>query len=146
MNYDIDSMSIEIAQSMQMSPIEKALPPKLRYQYYKWLKRYKTANPHVEQASIDSAVAKAMKDLPHLALSKHQAGASFFDDGTVRFDFGSQVNDKVKKAALDWARRRGLKTLEESVNKSADSNSYTVFGQKAVSEDSVLVKFIVLNP
>lgn len=147
MNYNIDEMSAELTQEMQMSPLEKALPPKLRYRYYKWMKQLKGRNPTLSQKTIDSAVQKAMDEMKQLKeLKKHQASASFFDDGTVRLDFGPQVSDKVKKAALDWARRRGLKTLEESVNKSKDAFSYSVLGKNSPADDAVLVKFIVLNP
>lgn len=147
MNYDIDEMSAELTKEMQMPSLEKAMPPKLRYRYYKWLNRLKQANPKLSDASVSAAVSKAIKDLETIkSLKKHQAAASFFDDGTVRLDFGSKVNEKVKKAALDWARRRGLKTLEESVNKSDESNSYKVFGKTQVSDEATLLKIIVLNP
>lgn len=147
MNYDIDEMSVELSKEMQMDPLEKTLPPKIRYRYYKWLKRFSGNNPHISQSSIQAAVHKAMQDLESIkSLKKHQAAASFFDDGTVRLDFGAKVDEKVKKAALDWARRRGLKTIEESINKSADANSYKVFAKDSVSEDALLVKVVVLNP
>jgi hypothetical protein len=147
MNYNIDEMSTELTQEMQMSALEKALPPKLRYRYYKWIKSLKNRVPQLSQQQINTVVQKAIEDMKNFKeLKKHQASASFFDDGTVRLDFGPQVAEKVKKAALDWARRRGLKILEESVNKSKDAYSYSVFGKTAVSDDAVLIKFIVLNP
>lgn len=140
-------MSIELAKEFNVDPLEKTLPPKIKYRYYKWLQRFKMQNPQISSAKISQAIHKAIKDIESIkSLKKHQAAASFFDDGTVRLDFGSKVDEKVKKAALDWARRRGLKTIEESINKSADANSYKVFGKKEISEDATLIKFIVLNP
>lgn len=147
MKNDIDEMSTELTKELEMSSLEKALPPKLKYRYYQWLNRLKQQNPNVSQNAIQHAVEKAMKDLEMIkTLKKHQAAASFFDDGTVRLDFGAKVDEKVKKAALDWARRRGLKTLEESVKKSAESSSYRVFGKQNASDEAVLLKIIILNP
>jgi hypothetical protein len=147
MNKDIDSLSADLTQEMQMSSLEKALPPKLRYRYYRWIKKLRQQTPKVTDQQLLSTVEKAVKDIETIkSLKKHQIAASFFDDGTIKMDFGAKVNEKVKKAALDWARKRGLKTLEESVNKSTDSNSYKIFGKDKISNEAVVVKVVILNP
>ena len=136
---DINQMSMELSKSLGMESLEKALPPKLRYRFYKWLKG--AASRGVNQQTLQGAVQKAVQDvLGAKQLAKNETMASFFDSGAIRFDFGSEVSDKTKKAALDWAKKRGLKTVEASLDKSADANSYVVYGQKNIPDEAVCLK------
>ena len=69
------------------------------------------------------------------SLQKNELMATVFDSGAIKFDFGPDVPEEVKEAAMMWAKRRGLEATEASLNKSANSFNYVVFG--AVSEASL---------
>lgn len=134
-------MTLELSKSLGMEGLTKAMPPKLRYRFYKWLKG--AASRGVQQKDMQQAVKKAMDEIQELrTLAKSETMASFFDSGAVRFDFGSEVSDKIKKAALDWAKKRGLKTVEASLSKTKDANSYVVYGKKSIDEESVCLKTV----
>jgi hypothetical protein len=57
-------------------------------------------------------------------LAKGAAVASVFDNGDLRFDFGASVPDRVKKAAIEWAKKRGFSPTEASLAKNVDAPSY----------------------
>jgi hypothetical protein len=130
MNIDIDSFSAEVTQELAMSPLEKALPPKLRYRFYKWLKQYRhlpmqQAKPSMVNKTIQAAFEhmSAIKEL-----KKNECMVSAFENGAIRMDFGEEVDPKIKKAAMQWAKKKGLKTIEASIEKSVAAPSYVICG------------------
>ena len=64
-------------------------------------------------------------------MNKNDVTANIFDNGAVRFDFGRSISDDLKKKASQWAKKRGLKVVEESLGKSQDGSSYIIFGNQA---------------
>jgi hypothetical protein len=48
-------------------------------------------------------------------------------DGEIKMEFGPEVPDIFKKRAMEWAKKRGLKTKEMSLEKSTSSNFWVVF-------------------
>lgn len=128
---DIDQITIELAKSADLS---KALPPKLKYKFMKWLR---SMRPEFGDKQTDRRrmveVAKSelidrIKELEfRKKLAKNEAMMSTFDDGAIKFDFGSEVPDHIKKAAFGWAKKRGLKAIEASLMKSVDSVETVMF-------------------
>jgi hypothetical protein len=74
-------------------------------------------------------------------LKKNEVMTSFYDDGAVRMDFGGAIDPKVKKSAMDWAKRKGFKTIEASLEKSDGSSSHMVFAL-SVAPQGVCVKYV----
>jgi hypothetical protein len=75
-------------------------------------------------------------------LQKNEMLASFYDNGHIRLDFGGEVDSKVKDAAMKWAKNRGLKTSEASLDKSAGAPSYVVMSNADQSARGIPAKFI----
>lgn len=119
--------------------LEKALPPKVRYRFYAWLNRFKAKKPKTPDTEIKKAIDEIYGEYMEKGLKKH-GSISRFDDGSIRMDFKGGVDDKVKKAALEWAKKRGLKVIEESISKSANSDYYVVFGSKPLNIDAILIQ------
>lgn len=141
---DIDSLSVELTKELALPPLEKALPPKLRYRFYKWLKDFRGKQPRTPKpAMVQQAVQKAVEHMAGIKeLKKNEIMASFYDNGHLRMDFGGEVDKKVKDAALRWAKRRGLRASEASLDKSDGANSYIVFSNGNASPRGVPAKFV----
>lgn len=76
------------------------------------------------------------------SLAKNDTMVSMYKSGSIRLDFGSDVPDKIKKAALKWAERRGLNPVEASMNKSSKpAPSYFVYNQEYDLVDECLKRF-----
>ena len=60
-------------------------------------------------------------------LAKNEYETSINGDGEMRMEFGPEVPDLVKKRAMDWAKKRGLRAKEASLNKSDGANEWVVF-------------------
>lgn len=138
---DIDTMSAELSQEMALESLEKRMPPKLAYRWRRWIQKMKgtpAASPQLGNL-IRSAIeeVEASKEL-----KKNEAQASFYDNGIVKMDFGPEINPKVKEAALKWAKSKGLKAIEASLQKSSSEFSYTVFSANSVSAPGQCVKRI----
>ena len=74
-------------------------------------------------------------------LKKNELMTSFYADGAVRMDFGGDIDPKLKKSAMDWAKRKGLKASEASLDKSDGSPSYVVYAQSNQPK-GVCVKYV----
>lgn len=115
---DIDTLSLELTEEM----LSKALPPKILYRFRKWMRTKRPKSVH------DALALKSEEKIHTIAdLAKNETMASFFESGHIKMDFGSAVPEKVKKAALEWAKRKGLKAIEASLAKSANSPSSVTF-------------------
>jgi hypothetical protein len=126
MDLDFDKLTIELTESLAYSQISKAaMPPRLYYRLRSFLNKIKGKAPitHVAQAMA----RKYEQQIAAQNLSKNECMASFFDSGELRFDFGSSVPEKVKKSAMAWAKKRGLKAVEASLAKNDGSSSYVRF-------------------
>ena len=121
MNRDIDTVSADLTQELTFASLEKTLPPKLLYRFRAWMKKFRPSPDEVKE------VQKAMNFIESVkSLKKNESLASFYDDGHIRLDFGSDVSPKVKEAAMKWAKKRGLKASEASLDKSASAPSYVI--------------------
>lgn len=152
MSNDIDSVSAELTKELaQFQYLEKALPPKLKYRFYRWLQQFKhnAAGKQMtgQSAAIQAAVKSAHEEIAGLKeLKKNEAQASFYDSGMIKMDFGPDVDPKAKEAAMKWAKRKGLQVTEAGLTKSADSFSSITFAPSSHSATSPIcvkrVKFI----
>lgn len=135
MKKSIDEMSAELtkefsAKEMSFPEFEKALPPKLAYRFRKWLNSF--AYRQTSGTKVEDHVKSAIDDLvAGKTLQKNEAMISFYDSGIIKMDFGSAVNPKIKEAAMQWAKKRGLKAVEASLAKSAKTMSQVVFGDSS---------------
>ena len=57
-------------------------------------------------------------------------GATVYDSGAVRLEFGPEVSEELKQRAVKWAQKRGLKPVEASMAKSDGSRQSITFGKK----------------
>jgi hypothetical protein len=122
---NIDDLSLELTREIALENVEKALPPKLLYRFRRWMRMH---GGRVPSAHLQHLVTEKFEEISNLAnLQKNEAAVSMFDNGIVKMDFGSDVDPKVKDAALKWARRRGLTPVEASLNKSANIPQSFVF-------------------
>jgi hypothetical protein len=141
---DVDSFSAEITQELAFSPLEKMLPPRLRYRYHKWLKEHRNIKTpgRIDMKQVMKSVDKAFEHTSALKeLKKNEVMTSFYENGAIRMDFGADVDPKVKDAAMRWAKKKGLKASEASLDKSADANSYTVYSQNGQTAKGVPLKY-----
>lgn len=141
---DVDTLSAELSHDLAFSKLEKALPPKLRYRFYKWLKQHAqhqsvVAKPEAVKAVVQKAY-NHIKDIREL--KKNEVMTSIYDNGCIRMDFGGDIDDKIKKAAMSWAKKRGLKAMEASVSKSAGANSHVIFGKDAPGPKGIPLKYV----
>ena len=128
---DIDIYTIELAKSSELS---KALPPKLKYKFMKWLKsmRPNFGDKQTDRRRmVETAKAELETKLLELynkqSLKKNEIITSTYSDGSVLMDFGSEVPENIKKAAFDWAKKRGLKAKEASLVKNSNSPERVLF-------------------
>lgn len=83
------------------------------------------AKPSMVNKTIQAAFEhmSAIKEL-----KKNECMVSAFENGAIRMDFGEEVDPKIKKAAMQWAKKKGLKTIEASIEKSVAAPSYVICG------------------
>jgi hypothetical protein len=70
----------------------------------------------------DSAVFTEAK-----ALSKSAYGVNLMDSGEMKMEFGPEVPELVKKRAMEWAKKRGLRVKESSLGKSESGFEWVIF-------------------
>lgn len=141
---DVDTLSAELSHDLAFSRLEKALPPKLRYRFYKWLKQHgQHAKVPVAPEQVKAVVQKAYNHVKDIReLKKNEVMTSIYDNGCIRMDFGGDIDKKVKDAAMSWAKKRGLKAMEASVSKSAGANSHIIFSKNAPGPKGVPLKYV----
>jgi len=49
--------------------------------------------------------------------------------GEIKMEFGPEIPESVRKRAIAWAQKRGLKAKEMSLGKSVDMNYWIVFSK-----------------
>jgi hypothetical protein len=136
---DLDTLTVELTKAAFGG---NHLPPKLRYRIQKWLKTlHPQGEQHLQRSEIVKTVTKtlvsALSNYHPVTLAKNEMLASTFADGAIRLDFGSGIPEKVKKAAIAWAKQKGLKPVEASLNKSVQSTSYITFSKGMVKESEL---------
>lgn len=136
---DLDKMALELSKSFR----SVALPPKLRYKVKKWLKSISAQAPdkqmdrrRVMQTAKSELTEALLRHINVKPLAKNELMASKYDNGAIRFDFGAEVPDNIKRAAMSWAKKRGLNPVEASMQKNTDHNSeYVIFGSMPTELD-----------
>ena len=131
---ELDKMAIELTKSFK----KVSLPPKLKYKVKKWLQSVSPQTPDKQmdrRRVMETAKTELTRALLHhidaRPLAKNEIMASQYDNGALRFDFGSDVPDQVKHAAMVWAKKRGLNPVEASMNKNQGSmEEYLVCGAR----------------
>jgi len=128
---NIDEMAVELAKKANL---KKAMPPKLKYKFMKWLKSMKpefddkqTDRRRAMETAKSELISKIAEMRAVSSLAKNEVMASTFDDGAIKFDFGSDVPDHIKKAAFGWAKKKGLRATEASLAKSKKSPTAVMF-------------------
>lgn len=148
MYQDIDTLTEELIKaSVFSSSGSGGLPPKLRYKLKKWLKSLRSAETgvkqndqrHLMQTVKSELISKIKESMEIEELAKNEVMASAFNDGSVKMDFGSDVPDEIKKAALKWAKDRGLKPTEASLAKNLQSATSVIFGRNDKTSTTSLV-------
>jgi hypothetical protein len=128
--------------------LEKALPPKLAYRFRRWLRRFHQGIlPSMRVSKVERIVLSAFEDYLYKSqLKKHDVLFSKYENGEVRFDFGSNVSEKIKKAAIAWAKKRGLKVVESSLQKSIYSTSYIILkSSNKISNNRICIERLLLE-
>lgn len=142
---NLDDLSLELSKSMiKQEEIAKAaeLPPILAYKLRQWMRRkYKHGRLYGNRSTpisnrLSQTVAQKIEEFLALRdLKKNEFIASEYDNGEMKFDFGSAVPEKVKKMALAWAKKKGLKPTEVSLNKSKNTTSSVLCSKVEKSSD-----------
>ncbi len=137
---DIDTASMELAKSFG------GLPPKLRYRFRRFIQKL-VSNPH--QAPGEERVQKMADEMVKMIqeeygtpLAKNEARFSAYENGSVRLDFGEDVPENVKKAAISWAKNRGLSAVEASMMKSIKSSEYVIMAKNQNSKPGALTSVV----
>jgi hypothetical protein len=124
---NIDDLSVELTKLIGQEHLYKALPPKLLYRLRAWKKKLKPS-PVSDVKKFEKIIKNIVEQhMSMKSLKKNEMMASFMDNGTIKMEFGAEVPEKVKKAAVQWAKKRGLNAVEASLNKSAASPSYILY-------------------
>lgn len=95
----------------------------------------------VSKSEVVAAVkAEVISQMANTALAKNEVMASAFDNGSIKMDFGAEVPESVKKAALKWAKNRGLSPLEASLKKNVNSSTSVLFGTQNPAKAKTCIK------
>ena len=129
---DIDDVTLEISKAVMGEDLEKRLPPKVLYRLRNWIKgmrqKANLADPGVQVAVRKAIEAKVEEMEFSKTLAKSDVGVSAYSNGAVKMIFGEQVSPRLKKMALEWATKRGLKPVEVSLSKSEAAAEEAIFG------------------
>ena len=73
--------------------------------------------------------AHKMEDVLDLGrpLAKNEYEVTEFANNEIKMEFGPEVPEQFRKRAMDWAKRKGLKTKETSLGKSDQSFTWVIF-------------------
>lgn len=141
MKKNIDDLTLSIMQEAVGQDLNKALPPRIAYRLRQWFKRQGRRVHLSDPKRVAAQIAQKMEEAMVLKeLKKNQFMARVHEDGVVKMDFGAAVPEQVRKAAMSWAKRRGLKPVEASLVKTENGPySVTYAGASAPSADSQLL-------
>lgn len=118
---DVDQISAELTQELGAETLSKAMPPKIAYRFRAWMRKMRPKSIGEVKKMEQLFQSKLDEFYAMQTLAKNETMASVFDNGTVKLDFGAEVPEKTKKAAMAWARRRGLTAIEATLAKSANA-------------------------
>lgn len=147
-----DTASLEIMSEKLAEDLHKALPPHLAAKMRAWFRqqgaRLRFKGVKDKQAwgnqAVNAITQKMEEVMAVQSLRKNQMMARIHNDGCVKLDFGAEVPEPIRKAAIDWAKRKGLKPVEASLAKSKDavySVSYSV-GNSQPAHRELLAQYV----
>jgi hypothetical protein len=141
---EINQLALDVSNDLVTETLAKGLPPKLLYRLRALAHKYGWKVPHKQiQNVMTNALTQKMEELNNLkSLKKNEVMASIYSNKTLKMDFGSEVSEEVKKKAMDWCAKKGLKVVEASMSKSENGNSYVVFKEGTSNEMDELVEVI----
>lgn len=156
MKKSIDELSAELTKEMVFESFEKGLPPKLAYRWRKWMQKLRSAAPALfhERGKQDLAMSEKFEKLVNQKikeivsikeLKKNEGMASFFDNGIIKMDFGPEIDPEIKKAAIKWAKRKGLNAVEATLAKSADEIETIIFSFNKNKQAGNLIKKVKIG-
>jgi hypothetical protein len=132
---DIDTAALELATEGQLDNLYKALPPKIAYRFRKWMKSHGASHPAIKNEEMARLLVQKIEEAAAVQdLAKNEIMTSIYDNGVVKMDFGSNVPEPVRKAAMGWAKRKGLKPIEASLNKSSNSPSSVILSAGSLDQ------------
>lgn len=99
------------------------LPPKLRYRIRRWLQKIRGAYNVSPKEAGEIITEKFEQALALKTLKKNQVMASLYKNGSVRLDFGQNVSSKARQAAIEWAKKKGLKIESDELAKSMSKSN-----------------------
>lgn len=115
----------------------KGLPPRIASRLKYWFHRQGRRVHIWGGKNVGQLIAHKMEEAMALKeLRKNQFMARVHSDGIVKLDFGAEVPQSIKKAAIDWAKRKGLKPIEANLSKSNSSISSVVYTKSTDSNET----------
>jgi len=127
---DLNELALEISKSLfdgKHEEIEKALPPRIAYRLKRWFQqmspKLKALSPRKKQLMQRGIAQKMEEYLAVKDLKKNEMMTSVYKNKDVKMFFGSEIPENIKKMAIDWAKKRGLKPIEVSLNKSQNKDA-----------------------
>lgn len=147
MKKSIDELSIELTKELALESLNKtALPPKLAYRWHRWMQKMKAISPkHLSEKTKKTEGFVFAEASETESLNKNEALASFYDSGVVKLDFGPEVDPELKKAAMKWAQKKGLKAIETTLQKSKDQFQTIIFSDDEKKEHGECVKIVKIT-
>jgi|SRR5271166_6055944 len=133
---NIDQLSAEFSQELAQEALVKMLPPKLLYRFRSWMRKMRPKG-HLEAKKFEQIIMDKIDEIYSMkTLAKNEAQASFYDSGIVKMDFGPDVPEKVKDAAMKWAKRRGLMPVEATLNKTQGAANSVIYSSTKTHDTS----------
>lgn len=139
---DLDQIAAELTQELGTETLSKSLPPKIAYRFRAWMRKMHPKST-VEVKKMEQLLQSKLDEFYAMkTLAKNETMASVYDNGVVKLDFGAEVPEKIKKAAMAWARRRGLTATEATLAKSMGAPTSVTYAMGNPTGFSVCVKRI----
>jgi hypothetical protein len=151
---DIDSLSMELVKAMTGKAGSKGhagvstLPPKLKSKFHAWMKHLMSTKINTLEPAKKHEIYQEFRDLlvkrltENAPLAKNEIGVTTHKNGVVKMEFGADVPEDVKKAALSWAKRRGLSPVDMKLAKSQNSPASHMFASGlSTSPDAIIDQY-----
>lgn len=127
---NIDEAALKVIKEVT-EPLQKRIPEHIYRKIRAWLKRMHPKLSHTPdyKKKIPELIAQKTEEyLLKGTLKKNDALISVYEGGIIKMDFGQGTDDKAKKRAIEWAKKRGLKVSEASLTKSVNAGGFITFG------------------
>ena len=85
--------------------------------------------PASQRRKLKSKNTVEKEELEDGKLAKNEYEFTAFGNGDFKMEFGEEVPELVKKRAMQWAKKRGFKAKEASLEKSVGGTTWIVFAK-----------------